>query len=96
MICPISVLPGMLDESAPYPLSQERLSSEETGYKSGISPRQVSQEQPGAESRTKIHYDINGPLCLTLLVLVDFCFDKCRKQTRKIDCGSSLNSNSTS
>ena len=42
---------GMLDESVPYHLSQERLSPEETGHKSGIAP----------ETSQEIHYDINGP-----------------------------------
>ena len=44
--------PGMLDESAPYPSSQERLSPEETGYKSGIPPSQFRNSPEPSREQT--------------------------------------------
>ena len=57
----------MVDESAPYPLSQERLSPEETGYKSGIPTRQVRHSpEPSREQKSTM-----TPMVLILLVVVE-------------------------
>ena len=81
----------MFVESVQHPLSQERLSPDETGYKSGIPPDKSGTARSRVENTNPLrHQFINSPF---VLVLVKF-FDKYCTQSRKINHSSRLNSNS--